>query len=169
MLPLDDACGLDGRGGYQARAVYCAAMSESFRAELTRLLDDLIQGEREERRRDAEREERFKRAVQRFRDLAAGTIRPVLEEVAEPLRARGLQPFVGDNTRFGMSCWLDVEADSEPARGLAFRLDADRGAVEAVLHRTAGNTKIDEKALAEVDREWVQQTLLTFVRKLYAG
>jgi len=144
-------------------------MSESFASEFGRLLDDLLHGEREERRRDAEQEEHWKGAVQAFRRLAADTIRPVLEEVAEPLRARGLRPLIGDNTRFGMSCWLDVDADGEPARGLAFRLDADREVVEAVLHRTAGHTNIGESPLAEVDREWVQQKLLAFVRQLYSA
>jgi len=144
-------------------------MSESFASEFTRVLDDLLHGEREERRRDADREARWKAAVQSFRDLAAGTIRPVLEEVSEPLRARGLRPFVGDNTRFGMSCWLDVEAESEPARGLAFRLDADRNVVEAVLQRAAGSSRIGERPLAEVDRDWVQETLLAFVRQLYSA
>ncbi len=143
-------------------------MTRTFNSEFAQVLDSLLRREDEERRHALAEEERWKAAVQEFRQVAADCIRPVLHDVQQPLRARGMHTYIGDNTRFGMSCWLDFEREGEPARGLSFRLDADRKVVEAIYQRPMGSSKLGERPLADIDRDWVQETLLTFIRQVYS-
>lgn len=141
-------------------------VDRTFRSEVRHILEEF------ERRRSEESDERYRskdewrEALHDFREVARRLIVPTLREIKEPLRSRGLRPFITNNTRQGLNIWLEVDADQLKPICLTFRLDAERRRIEIDGLMESGNPHRLDIPIESFDREVVETAVVSFLRQL---
>jgi hypothetical protein len=137
----------------------------TFHSEVDRILEEFERRRREDEAERAQTKEEWRRSVHDFREVARRVIVPTLREIKEPLRARGLRPYISNNTRQGLNIWLEVDAERLKPILLVFRLDAERRTVE-VEGLTQDGPERRETSIEGCDRRFVEAAVVSFLRQL---
>jgi hypothetical protein len=137
----------------------------TFHSEVDRILEQFEQRRRADEVDRARGKEDWRRSVHDFREIARRVIVPTLREIKEPLRARGLRPYISNNTRQGLNICLEVDADRLRPLLLVFRLDAERRCVEVEGLSGAGPERL-ETTIEGCDRHFVEGAVVSFLRLL---
>lgn len=141
-------------------------MDHTFHTEVNNILEEFERRRREESESRERNKEEWKRTVHQFRDLAHDIVVPTLRELKEPLRNRGLRPYITNNTRQGLNIWLEVDGDQVKPLSLIFRLDAERHIIEIDGLTQAGAPHRIEVPIDAFDRSVVEVTVVSFLRQL---
>ena len=141
-------------------------MDRTFHTEVDHILEEFERRRQEEKESRLHRKDEWKAAVHEFRDLAREIVVPTLRELKDPLRSRGLRPYITNNTRQGLNIWLEVDGDQVKPLSLSFRLDAERRMVEIDGLLQSGAPHRIEVPIDAFDRSVVEVTVVSFLRQL---
>jgi hypothetical protein len=141
-------------------------MDMTFHTEVDHILEEFERRRAEESESLLRRKDEWKEAVHEFRDAAREIIVPTLRELKDPLRRRGLRPYITNNTRQGLNIFLEVDGDQVKPLFLSFRLDAERRIVEidGLMQNNAPHRI--EVPMDAFDRSVVEVTVVSFLRQL---
>lgn len=138
----------------------------TFHSEVNRILEEFELRRLEDSDERSDRKDEWRRSVHDFRELARQVIVPTLRELKNPLRARGLRPYISNNTRQGLNIWLEVDAEQLKPISLVFRLDAERRCIEVEGLTDAEPTARLVTTLEGCDRQFVEEAVVSFLRRL---
>jgi len=138
----------------------------TFRSEVDHILEEFERRRLEEAETRRRSKDEWKVAVRDFRELARQLIVPILRELKNPLRSRGLRPYITNNTRQGLNIWLEVDAEQLKPICLTFRIDPQKRCVEIEGLRRDGSPHRVEVPLEAFDRSVVETTVVSFLRQL---
>ena len=138
----------------------------TFHSEVNRILEEFELRRLEGQKGRSGRKDEWKRSVHDFRDIARRVIVPTLREIKGPLRARGLRPYISNNTRQGLNVWLEVDAEQLKPISLVFRLDVERRCIEVEGLTEGSASDRLEARLEECDRQFVEGAVVSFLRRL---
>lgn len=141
-------------------------MDRTFHTEVDYILEEFERRRKDESESRLRRKDEWKAAVHEFRDLARDIVVPTLRELKDPLRNRGLRPYITNNTRQGLNIWLEVDGDQVKPLSLSFRLDAERRMVEIDGLTQSGAPHRIEVPIDAFDRSVVEVTVVSFLRQL---
>jgi len=141
-------------------------MDHTFHTEVDNILEEFERRRLEESATRERTKDEWKQTVHVFRDLARDMIVPTLRELKDPLRNRGLRPYITNNTRQGLNIWLEVDGDQVKPLSLVFRLDAERHIVEIDGLMQSGAPHRIEVPIDAFDRSVVEVTVISFLRQL---
>lgn len=138
----------------------------TFHTEVDNILEEFERQRHEEKDSREQRKSEWKAAVHDFRDIARDIIVPTLRELKDPLRRRGLRPYISNNTRQGLNIWLEVDGEQLKPISLIFRLDAARSTVEIDGLTQDGAPHRIEIPLDAIDQSMVELTVVSFLRQI---
>lgn len=141
-------------------------MDRTFHTEVDNILEEFERRRHEDRDALARRKSEWKAAVHDFREVARDIIVPTLRELKDPLRSRGLRPYITNNTRQGLNIWLEVDGDQLKPISLSFRLDPTSNTVEIDGLTQDGAPHRVEIPLDAIDRSMVEVTVVSFLRQI---
>lgn len=141
-------------------------LNRTFHSEIDHILEEFERRRLQESEARLQRKNEWKDAVHDFRDLARDVIVPTLREIKEPLRGRGLRPYITNNTRQGLNIWLEVDAEQLKPLCLTFRLDAEKRTVEIDGLMQNGALQRIEVPIDAFDRSMVEMAVVSFLRQL---
>ena len=140
--------------------------NRTFHSEVDHILEEFERRRLEETDARLRSKDEWKEAVHDFRELAREFIVPTLRELKNPLRSRGLRPYITNNTRQGLNIWLEVDAEQLKPICLTFRLDAQKRCVEIDGLLQNNNPHRLEIPIEAFDRTVVEMTVVSFLRQL---
>ena len=141
-------------------------VNRTFHSEVDHILEEFERRRLEESDARGRRKDEWKESVHDFRELARQLIVPTLREIKNPLRSRGLRPYITNNTRQGLNIWLEVDAEQLKPICLTFRLDAQKRSIEIDGLLQGGNPHRLEIPIDAFDRSVVEMTVVSFLRQL---
>ncbi len=141
-------------------------INRTFQSEVDHILEEFERRRLEESDSRLRRKDEWKEAVHDFRELSRQLIVPTLREIKNPLRSRGLRPYITNNTRQGLNIWLEVDAEQLKPICLTFRLDAQTRCVEIDGLMQNNDPHRLEIPIEAFDRSVVEMTVVSFLRQL---
>lgn len=141
-------------------------VNRTFHTEVDSILEDFERRRSKESHARLRLKDEWKEAVHDFRELARQLIVPTLREIKDPLRNRGLRPYITNNTRQGMNIWLEVDAEQLKPISLTFRLDAENRSIEIDGLTQNANPHRLAIPIDAFDRAVVEMAVVSFLRQL---
>ncbi len=137
----------------------------TFRSEVDRVLDEFERRQRLDSGQQTQQKAEWRETLHEFRDVARQVIVPTLREIKAPLRARGLRPYISNNTRQGLTILLEVDAEHLDPFMLIFRLDAEERCVVVEGLTDEGQKRL-MTTLKGCDRGFVEAAVVSFLEQL---
>ena len=141
-------------------------IDRTFQSEVSLILDEFERRRSQERDARDRNKEEWRATVHDFRELARRCIVPTLRQIKEPLRRRGLRPYVTNNTRQGLNIWLEVDAEQLKPTSLVFRLDPENRIVEIDGLMQDDKAHQLEIPMDAFDQGVVEMAVVAFLRQL---